>query len=66
MRKQVKIEVAPGGEVTIEVSGFKGRACKEITADLEAELGSVVSEELTPEYYEPEQRQHNDSRVAQR
>lgn len=36
----------------ISVEGVKGRACKELTADLERRLGKVTKEEKTREYTE--------------
>jgi hypothetical protein len=37
--------------VRIETDGFTGEACQNATQALNAALGTVLSEELTPEYY---------------
>lgn len=36
----------------ISVKGVKGRGCKDLTADLERKLGTVVKETKTKEYNE--------------
>ena len=45
----VIVDVSPTGEVVVKTEGFTGKACLEVTADLEASLGSVTQVVPTPE-----------------
>lgn len=40
-RETIIIDIAPGGDVKIEVDGCSGPACKALTAPLEKALGTV-------------------------
>lgn len=40
------------GEITIEVNGLKGSACKKLTEELINSLGEVKETKLTSEYYQ--------------
>lgn len=51
-KKQIRIEIKPGGEAIIAVSGVKGKACKDLTRQMEEALGTVVSVKETPEMQE--------------
>jgi hypothetical protein len=51
MAQEILIDVAPNGEVQITTKGFKGRSCKEATAELEKALGAVVTDVDTPEMH---------------
>jgi hypothetical protein len=50
--KKIEVVITPSGEVTVETSGFKGKACQDVTAQLNRALGSVVSETKKPEFYQ--------------
>lgn len=50
MAREIVVDIAPDGKVTIEGKGFTGAECTKVTADLEAALGEVDTRELKPEY----------------
>lgn len=43
--------IYPDGRVQETVTGIVGSSCAEVTAALEAELGQVVSQEQTSDYF---------------
>jgi len=43
--------IYPDGRVKEKVTGIVGYSCAEVTAAIEAQLGQVVSQEKTSEYY---------------
>lgn len=45
--------IYPDGRVKETVTGIIGSSCQEVTAAIEAQLGSVVSQEKTSQYYNP-------------
>ena len=45
----ITVEVAPDGQVIVEVSGVQGPTCQALTKELEQELGSVKNRKLKPE-----------------
>lgn len=49
--REIEIAVAPDGGITVEAIGFTGTACEKATAELERQLGHVVSTKKKPEYY---------------
>lgn len=50
MAREIVVDIAPDGKVTIEGKGFTGTECTKVTADLEAALGEVEAREFKPEY----------------
>ena len=48
----IQMIVSPQGETEITTTGFKGVACRQATADLEASLGPALSSVDTAEAYE--------------
>jgi hypothetical protein len=52
--ERLEFNISPSGLVTEKVSGVKGQACRVITDAINAQLGSVVSEEQTEEMFEVE------------
>lgn len=54
MAEEIIIDVAPNGEVKLEVKGVKGRGCKALTKEFEESLGKKVSDVETKEIYEQE------------
>ena len=56
MSKQetVKYTIRQDGNVTAEISGVTGNQCLEITWGIEEELGTVLTREFSPAYYENE------------
>lgn len=43
--------IYPDGRVQEKVTGIIGNSCAEVTAAIEAQLGRVVSQEQTSEYF---------------
>ncbi|NBD15112.1 MAG: DUF2997 domain-containing protein [Cyanobacteria bacterium] len=43
--------IRPDGRVEEKVTGIVGNSCTEVTAAIEAQLGQVVSQEQTSEYF---------------
>ena len=43
--------IYPDGRVKETVTGIVGASCQEVTAAIEAQLGVVVSQEQTSDYY---------------
>ncbi|WP_088894409.1 DUF2997 domain-containing protein [Leptolyngbya ohadii] len=43
--------IYPDGRVQEKVTGIIGASCAEVTAAIEAQLGQVVAQETTSEYY---------------
>ena len=43
--------IYPDGRVQEKVTGIVGASCQEVTAAIEAQLGRVVSQEQTSEYF---------------
>jgi hypothetical protein len=43
--------IYPDGRVQEKVTGIIGASCAEVTAAIEAQLGRVVSQETTSEYF---------------
>ena len=49
--------IYPDGRVKETVTGIIGASCQEVTAAVEAELGVVISQETTSEYYAQQNKQ---------
>jgi hypothetical protein len=43
--------IYPDGRVKETVTGIIGKSCQEVTEAIEAQLGKVVSQEVTSEYF---------------
>lgn len=56
MGQEVHI-VIEGGKATVETQGYKGAACKDVTAELQKRLGRTESDDPTPEFHEREAQQ---------
>ena len=56
MQKQIIVDVMDDGEVKIETKGFSGPMCLKESQFLKDILGSEISKQLTPAYY---QQKHN-------
>ena len=50
--KEIIIDIADDGEITIESRGFKGKACLQETQFVKDLLGHELASQLTPAYYE--------------
>ncbi|MBL1177910.1 DUF2997 domain-containing protein [Pantanalinema sp. GBBB05] len=51
--------IYPDGRVQEKVTGIVGASCAEVTAAIEAQLGQVLSQETTSEYYAQTVQQSN-------
>jgi hypothetical protein len=49
--------IYPDGRVQEKVTGIVGASCAEVTAAIEAQLGRVISQEQTSEYFAQQQSQ---------
>jgi hypothetical protein len=50
--------IYPDGRVEEKVTGVVGNSCSEVTAAIEAQLGRVISQETTSEYFAQEVHQN--------
>jgi len=53
-QETVKYSIRQDGLVTVETSGMTGGQCLEVTRGIEEELGTVLTREFSPAYYESE------------
>jgi hypothetical protein len=53
--------IYPDGRVKEMVTGIIGSSCQEVTAAIEAQLGQVISQEKTSEYYQQKLNQSNNA-----
>jgi len=53
---KINVTIDEKGNPTIEVVGYTGKGCKEITKDIEAALGVVTETTEKPEFYRQEQK----------
>ncbi len=53
-QKEIIVEIATDGSVTIEGQGFTGASCDKATKFLEVALGTVNSRKRKPEYTQRE------------
>ncbi|NJL84696.1 MAG: DUF2997 domain-containing protein [Chloroflexaceae bacterium] len=51
----LEFTIYPNGRVEEKAVGIVGAACQVVTAAIEAQLGQVVAQEQTSEYYAQEQ-----------
>ena len=51
MEKQIVIEIAPDGSVTVRAEGYTGPACVEAVRRIAEVLGLATDEEHLPEFY---------------
>lgn len=51
MSKEIEIQIAPGGAITVEGHGFKGPECEQATRAIEDALGERQSSKRKPEYH---------------
>lgn len=49
--------IYPDGRVKETVTGITGKSCAEVTAAIEAQLGTVVSQQQTADFYAQPQQQ---------
>jgi hypothetical protein len=56
--------IYPDGRVKELATGIIGASCAEVTAAIEAQLGHVLTQEKTSEYYAQPVQQRAESRLA--
>lgn len=54
MNQQIEVTVSTSGEVEVSVKGVCGTGCKDLTKQLEHDLGVVASDKATPELFQKE------------
>lgn len=52
MKREMVIQIAPDGTISLEVKGVKGGECLDFSKFLEDALGDVIQREKTSEYYQ--------------
>jgi hypothetical protein len=50
----LEIEIGKDGKVRVRTEGAKGKSCLEYVKLLQQLVGTIQSQELTAEYYEPD------------
>lgn len=53
--------IYPDGRVVERVTGISGTSCAEITAAIEAQIGQVIAQQPTSEYYAQIQTQNQEA-----
>jgi hypothetical protein len=56
-KHELEITISADGDVSIGVSGAKGKKCLDLTKELEEAIGSVTGRETKSSYYETEETQ---------
>jgi hypothetical protein len=51
--------IYPDGRVQEKVTGIIGKSCEEVTAAIEAQLGRVISQEKTADYFNEKLTENN-------
>jgi hypothetical protein len=52
---EIEIEIAKDGTVKAEIKGAKGKGCLAYAEALQRVVGKITEQELTSEYYEPDE-----------
>jgi hypothetical protein len=52
MTRVIEITIALDGQSTIQTKGFAGASCRDASRFLEAALGQIDREQLTPEFHQ--------------
>ncbi len=53
LMEELEFIIYPDGRVVEKVTGIVGSSCAEVTAALEAQLGVVLSQQTTSEFFAP-------------
>jgi hypothetical protein len=62
---KITVTISPKGQVKTEANGIKGTGCTAILDALTANIGSIVEDTPTAEYYEAEQWESEDAVVTE-
>lgn len=60
MGQTITVTIGRTGEAEIAVKGVSGPKCKDVTKNLEAAMGCVVSDEATAEMHHVVETEHED------
>jgi hypothetical protein len=52
MTRIIEITISPDGQATVQTKGFAGASCRDVSRFLEAALGRIDRERLTPEFHQ--------------
>ena len=55
-QRELEIVIGPDGSVQVLVQGYKGKSCLEAARLLEQLVGEMKSQQMTSEFYEPEEQ----------
>jgi hypothetical protein len=61
MKPQIEIIISPDGTSKVETLGFQGSGCRAASLFIEKALGSRISEQLKPAFYQ-QSEQHQQHR----
>lgn len=53
---KIEVTIDEKGDPTVEVVGYTGKGCKDLTKNIEAALGAVKETTEKPEFYKQEQK----------
>jgi len=62
----IDIEISKTGEVKVSIRGVKGKGCLKYAEFLAQLIGEVKSQQLTSEYYEPEEVANIDLHIQEK
>ena len=54
--EEIKVVIPKNGPVTIDVAGFKGSGCKDLTKAIEKALGMVTKDTKKQEFYDEQEQ----------
>jgi hypothetical protein len=57
-QREFHIAIGADGGVEVHAKGYKGRNCKEVVKLFEQIVGELKAEQMTHEFYEPEELVH--------
>ena len=57
--REYEITIAPDGTVELTIHGHKGKGCLDVAKIFEQIVGEKKSQQLTAEFYEPEEQVHD-------
>jgi Protein of unknown function (DUF2997) len=55
-QREFEITIAADGSVELHVKGYKGRSCLEAMKIFERVVGDLKSQQVTSEFYEPDEQ----------
>ncbi len=55
-QREFEITIAADGSVELHVKGYKGRSCLEAMKIFERVVGELKSQQVTSEFYEPDEQ----------